>query len=125
MPNFIRQCKRLINGASASNLKRMTQTVLSLPHDGAEHALKIRIELKLRALRFEENTAKPTASDKPTAADVPAVPECFCELSRLQGDIALSRWGISRSLGGDIALSWGISEPLLGISGGYRRVIEE
>ena len=58
----------------------MTRTVLSLPHDGAEHALKIPIELKLRALRFEENTGKPTASDKPTAAAVPAAPDCFCEL---------------------------------------------
>ena len=63
MANLLRLRKRLYGGSTVANLK-LIAVALGLSRSGNAHVLKTRIEVKLRALRFEDDTEfAPTADD--------------------------------------------------------------
>ena len=64
MTSLVRVCRRLVDGASSHNLKRMC-AALGERSDGPKPRLQARVEAKLRALDFAADE-----SFKPTAADI-------------------------------------------------------
>ena len=63
MANLLRLRKRLYGGSTVANLK-LIAVALGLSRSGNAHVLKTRIEVKLRALCFEDDTEfAPTADD--------------------------------------------------------------
>jgi len=63
MKCLIRIARRLVDGASTANLKAMC-AALGEEDDGAKQKLSVRVEMALRKLNFDTNTAfKPTKAD--------------------------------------------------------------